>query len=278
VAHELGHFVGRDTLYSRRFAPIYVQLNHSLDRLSNIEHLSDVAKLPGLALLSILMTIFASKERAIGRTRELEADKKAASIAPSEALISALVKIGLVARRWGELREENIEALNNGMFLNNLCQTFAEAILTMTDHDEALSRVLLVLENERVSHPTDTHPTNAERATNLNVDIDAVVNASFSELREHLQSTGSHILSQALEEKLTNSEQRILLELGLAQLPSRPDVGGDERPRTTDTEVGADKGSLAASEQLKPETASPLPDDGVPGFLRPTKRAPDTRS
>jgi len=278
VAHELGHFVGRDTLYSRRFAPIYVQLNHSLDRLSNIEHLSDVAKLPGLALLSILMTIFASKERAIGRTRELEADKKAASIAPSEALISALVKIGLVARRWGELREENIEALNNGMFLNNLCQTFAEAILTMTDHDEALSRMLLVLENERVSHPTDTHPTNAERATNLNVDIDAVVNASFSELREHLQSTGSHILSQALEEKLTNSEQRILLELGLAQLPSRPDVGGDERPRTTDTEVGADKGSLAASEQLKPETASPLPDDGVPGFLRPTKRAPDTRS
>src|SRR5215475_2536796 len=190
VAHVLEHFVGRDPLYSRRFAPIYAQLNHSLVRLSNIAHASDVAKLPGLALLSILMTIFASKERAIGRTRELEADKKAASIAPSEALISALVKIGLVARRWGELREENIEALNNGMFLNNLCQTFAEAILTMTDHDEALSRMLLVLENERVSHPTDTHPTNAERATKLNVNINAVVSASFSELRQHIQSTG----------------------------------------------------------------------------------------
>src|SRR5262249_56989613 len=130
VAQELGHLAGRDTLYSRRFAQIYAQLNHSLDRLSNIEHASDIAKLPGLALLSILMTIFASKERAIGRTRELEADKKAASIAPPEALISALVKIGLVARRWGELRGENIEALNNGMFLNNLCQTFVEAILT----------------------------------------------------------------------------------------------------------------------------------------------------
>src|SRR5215475_778008 len=278
VAHELGHFVGRDTLYSRRFAPIYAQITHSLDRLSNIESASDIAKLPGLALLSILMTIFASKERTIGRTRELEADKKAASIAPPAALISALVKIGLVAHRWGELREANIDALNKGMFPNNLCQTFADSILTMTDHDEALSRMLLVLENERVSHPTDTHPTNAERATNLNVDIDAVVNASFSELREHLQSTGSHILSQALEEKLTNSEQRLLLELGLAQLPSRPDVGGDERPKTTNTEVGADMGNLGASEQLKSETASPLPDDGVPGFLRPTKRAPDTCS
>jgi len=280
VAHELGHFVGRDTLYSRRFAPIYAQLNHSLDRLSNIEHPSDIAKLPGLALLSILMTIFASKERTIGRTRELEADKKAASIAPPEALISALVKIGLVAHRWGELREANIDALNKGMFLNNLCQTFAESIVTMTDHDEALSRMLLVLENERVSHPTDTHPTNAERATNLNVDIDAVVNASFSELRQHLHTTGSHILSQTLEEELTGSEQRLLLQLGLAQLPSRPDDKDNERPRTAVTEVGAAKGSVAVSdEQLKSETASSVPDDGLPGFLHPTKkRAPNTPS
>jgi hypothetical protein len=141
------------------------------------------------------------------------------------------VKIGLVARRWGELRETNIAALNKGMFLNNLCQTFADSVLTMTDHDEALSRMLLVLENERVSHPTDTHPTNAERATNLNVDINAVVNASFSELRQHLQSTGSHSLSRALEEEITISEQRLLLELGLAQLPSRPDVKGTNDPR-----------------------------------------------
>jgi Zn-dependent protease with chaperone function len=279
VAHELGHFVGHDTIYSRRFAPIYAQLNHSLDRLSNIEHASDIAKLPGLALLSILMTIFASKERTIGRTRELEADRKAASIAPPEALISALVKIGLVARRWAELRGENIDALNKGTFLINLCQTFAETVLTMTDHDEAISRMLQALENERVSHPTDTHPTNAERATSLNVDINAVVNASFSELRQHLQSTDSHILSQALEEGLTSSEQRLLLQLGLAQLPPRPDVKDDERPKAANTEVGAAVGTLAASdEQLKSETASPLPDDGLPGFLRPTKSAPDTAS
>jgi hypothetical protein len=158
------------------------------------------------------------------------------------------------------------------MFLNNLCQTFAESVLTMTDHDEALSRMLLVLENERVSHPTDMHPTNAERATNLNVDINAVVNASFSELRQHLQKTDTHILSQALEEELTISEQRLLLKLGLAQLPSRPDVKGDERPKAADTEVGAAVGNLAASgEQLKSETAAPLPDDALPGFLRRTR-------
>ena len=276
VAHELAHFVGRDTLYSRRFAPIYAQLNHSLVRLSNIAHASDIAKLPGLALLSILMTIFASKERTIGRTRELEADKKAAFIAPPEALISALVKIGLVARRWGELRAENIDALNKGMFLNNLCQRFTESVLTMTGQDEALSRMLLVLENERVSHPTDTHPTNAERATNLNVDINAVVNASFSELRQHLQSTSNPMLSQALEEELTTSEQRLLLQLGLAQLPSRTDVKDDERPGTPDTEVDAAKGNLASDEQLKSESAAPLPDEGLPGFLRPTKRTSDT--
>jgi len=222
------------------------------------------------------MTIFASKERTIGRTRELEADKKAAFIAPPEALISALVKIGLVARRWGELRAENIDALNKGMFLNNLCQRFTESVLTMTGQDEALSRMLLVLENERVSHPTDTHPTNAERATNLNVDINAVVNASFSELRQHLQSTSNPMLSQALEEELTTSEQRLLLQLGLAQLPSRTDVKDDERPGTPDTEVGAAKGNLPSDEQLKSESAAPLPDEGLPGFLRPTKRTSDT--
>src|SRR5262249_53084879 len=148
---------------------------------------------------------------------------------------------------------------------------FAESVLTMTDHDEALSRMLLVLENERVSHPTDTHPTNAERATNLNVDINAVVNTSFSELRQHLQSTDSHILSQALEEELTISEQRLLLQLGLAQLP---DVNGDEPPKAADTGVGAAVGNLAASDELKSDTGARLPDDGLPGFLRGTRGTP----
>jgi len=239
IAHELGHFVGGDTFYSERFAPIYAQLTRSLDRMRNFEHASDIAKLPGFALLSILMAIFASKERKIGRKRELEADKKAASIAPSAALISALVKISLVAHKWRELREGNIDALNKGMVIGNLCRTFANYLTkALSERGEALSRLIVVVEKEKIAHPTDTHPTNAERAANLDVDIDAVAYQSVSELREHLASFESHMLPESLEEELTITEQQFVLQVGLAHLPTAEMVGKYPEERQTLSGLG----------------------------------------
>jgi Zn-dependent protease with chaperone function len=221
VAHELGHFAGRDTIYSSRFAPIYEQLTRSLSRLSHFEQLSDLAKLPGLALLSILMAVFAGKERKISRTRELEADKKAVTIAPAESLISALVKVSLIAQRWVELRKMNIDALNEGKIIGNLCDVFADYVGYSLDRDRTVtSRLIAALENDKISHPTDTHPTNAERAANLDVKIDAVAAEALADVRAHLASPESRILPGAVEEELTILEHKVLLHLGLAQLPS----------------------------------------------------------
>ena len=220
IAHELGHFVGQDTLYSKRFAPIYAQLTRSLDRLTSIDQASNIANLPGVALLGILMAVFASKERKIGRSRELAADKIAASLVEPEALIAALVKISVIAPAWPELRTQNIESLNEGRILKNLCGLFANFVAhVLANPQNPAETILQTMQRGRISHPTDTHPSNAERAKNLNVNIDSVAEAAIADLPFYLQAPESRILPEALEEEVTMQEHQFLIAAGIATIP-----------------------------------------------------------
>jgi len=221
LAHELGHFVGRDTFYTMRFAPIYEQLQRSLSHLSSVTDASDLAKLPGLALLGILMSIFSRTERAIGRTRELEADKVAATLTGGEALVSALIKVGLAVEMWSEIRKANIDALNSGRVADNLCDAFEHFVVeSLPSESGALSRLIAASESQKISHPTDTHPTTSERATSLGIDLDSVADQAVADLRNIAASPpASRVLSEDMEKELTMLEHHLVIQLGLASPP-----------------------------------------------------------
>ena len=55
IGHELGHFRGKDTAYTLKFAPVYVGLGRSIAALSGEEGggWSSIAKLPAIAMLSL---------------------------------------------------------------------------------------------------------------------------------------------------------------------------------------------------------------------------------
>lgn len=182
IGHELGHFRGEDTVYSTRFAPVYIALVRSLENLQGGDgfFLLSLAKRPAKAILSVLIEIFARQERAIGRMRELEADKAGASISEPGALISALLKVGLADMVWDEIQEHLMGSLDAKYPAANLRTRLtdmgnagakaAHVTRTYLARDGAMT-LARVMAERRTAHPVDTHPTLIERARALNVTL-----------------------------------------------------------------------------------------------------------
>ncbi|MEN8198068.1 MAG: M48 family metallopeptidase, partial [Pseudomonadota bacterium] len=87
VGHELGHFRGKDTIYSLKFAPAYAGLAEALAATTyeKGEKLFWIAKLPARAMLSLTMNVFAMNKRALSRERELLADQAGAEASSPKA-------------------------------------------------------------------------------------------------------------------------------------------------------------------------------------------------
>jgi Zn-dependent protease with chaperone function len=209
LSHELGHFVGRDTVYSLRFLPIYRQLQRTLDGLGDVKSIGDAAKIPALTFLAMLMNIFTATERRISREREFEADRKAAAITGPEPLISALIKVSLFSGYWMQIRRVVAESITRGAMFPNLCAVYIDALQKdVVENEKKLAIALADSERVRLSHPTDSHPTNFERAENLKVDIAAVARRIF-DMRSHLGAVDEPLLTGRFEEELTAYEYAV---------------------------------------------------------------------
>lgn len=108
VGHELGHFKGQDTIYSKKFYPIYRGARNALVGMvqAGSEGARSISLLPAIYALSHFLESFGAAENKLGRERELAADQvgaEAAGIGGHKAMGSALVKIhafiGQVGRR-----------------------------------------------------------------------------------------------------------------------------------------------------------------------------------
>jgi len=98
IGHELGHFKGLDTEFSKSFYPIYRGTGEALMQLADFSEedqsaLVSFPVLPGLAALGHFYRSFAEAESKISRERELAADAVAAETSGRDAIASALVKI-----------------------------------------------------------------------------------------------------------------------------------------------------------------------------------------
>lgn len=122
VGHELGHFRGKDTIYSLKFAPAYAGLAEALaaTRYEKGEKLFWIAKLPARAMLSLTMNVFAMNKGALSRERELLADQAGAEASSPKALVTSLIKISAYSQLWDAIHRENIDRLNDGRTTRNL--------------------------------------------------------------------------------------------------------------------------------------------------------------
>lgn len=229
IGHELGHFRGEDTAYSLKFAPVYAGLATVLagtryEKGEKLHH--GLAKLPARAMLSFMMDMFAANERAIGRQRELLADKAGAEAASPSALASALVKVGLYAELWDSVLDENVVRLNQGKATRNLSSLLECRARYDIDLENA-KKMFAAVAKRSIPHPTDTHPPVGKRLKALGVDPASI---ALDALKVPEQSAiGLFGNAAMLEENLSAMEHKHMVELGLVPGGARGS-GGANRP------------------------------------------------
>ncbi len=219
VGHELAHFKGADTEYSRMFAPGYRGATQSLDALrASAGSWSGIPLLAPLWLLTACLERFGSAERDIGRVRELAADQVGATVASPVALAAALLKLEAHSGAWGDVFSAAMRAVLDGRPAGNVSEQYA-----------ARARVGAAAAVDanlpRIPHPFDSHPPTAARLEALAVGMaEAADRATTTDPADPAISLLGRVeeLELELSERL---EDEIGSELGVA--PGDEPAGSD---------------------------------------------------
>ena len=173
IGHELGHFKGLDTRFSKSFYPVYRGTGEALTRLADFSEEGGQSALvwfpvlPGLAALGHFYTCFATAENTIGRERELAADAVAAETSGKMATASALVKLHAYAPLWDTF----VQHLRAFQKMERECP--ARQSIAFVDRVAAADIPMLIkdLPKTRTAHPTDSHPPLGARLDALRVNL-----------------------------------------------------------------------------------------------------------
>ena len=218
VGHELGHFRGKDTVFSMKFAPVYAGMADAIGAMDieGEEGALGLAKIPALAVLSYMYESFSRNERSVARERELLADQAGAEVSGAFSLATALTKVSFYSAIWPSTQEKNIERLNSGKITRNLSTVFLDSAKYDIQHTQFKEILDAVLE-EKIPHPTDTHPTLAERLSGLEIASDDLdVTDILPPEQSAIELLGNY---RAIEEQLTLFEHRLRVTLGQVVVP-----------------------------------------------------------
>jgi Zn-dependent protease with chaperone function len=171
IGHELGHYKGLDTKFSKRFFPIYRGTSKAIHELQSAggESSGAIALLPAIAIFSYFLESFSKAESKISRDRELLADQEGVKISDNMSVASALVKVHAYSPLWDNLQTAMIEALQENKMFTNASKTFYEVISENNSAD-----ILEGLSESTLFHPTDSHPPLSIRLKSLNKTIEDV--------------------------------------------------------------------------------------------------------
>jgi len=223
LGHELAHYKGKDTYYTRKFFPIYRGANEGLARITanvgtgNDGHAGNLVLVPAMLILAYFLGSFSKAESEIGRQREFAADKEAANITAPHTIASALVKAHAFSGGWRAIKNHMIATLGQGKQLINASTLFA----SLTS-DIAAPDVLASLNEEGPPHPTDSHPPLSQRLSALNVSLGDVHDAALAVSPENSAITLIDNPSE-LEQNLTDLEQALMVQRGEASIPQVQD-------------------------------------------------------
>jgi Zn-dependent protease with chaperone function len=169
LGHELAHFHGWDTQFSRAFAPIYHGTITSLIEVTSetSEGYAGVMMWPAISILRFFFYRFHEARARISRTRELAADALGARVSSQDAAATALVKVHAFERYARRAHAMLREAIRRGEQDLNLSRLFEAA--SIENQESAWLRK--DLDEEEPPHPTDTHPPLSRRLSSLGVTL-----------------------------------------------------------------------------------------------------------
>jgi len=161
IAHEMAHFHAQDAEFSRGFYAPYRKDAETLETMIASAHSSGAGGyvlLPSIWLLSFYLQSFHEAEADLSRERELAADALAARVTSGRDIALGLLKITAHEPAWdaayAELLESESDDRDRLPTPSELFQKAAEQQFHTADRTEQIKR----LEDERLEHPTDSHP------------------------------------------------------------------------------------------------------------------------
>ncbi|TXN41540.1 M48 family metalloprotease [Methylobacterium sp. WL119] len=163
IGHELAHFAGEDTAYSRRFTPIYAGLHRALSALGGAG-IGDVLTRPAAYVGNRSLGTFDAAVAHWSRVREFEADRRGALVSGAPPAASALLRVGALGPVVGETLGSAFNAPDAARA--DLVAGVLDAIPAAGFPDPASHL------DERQEHPTDTHPPDRQRIVALGVPLD----------------------------------------------------------------------------------------------------------
>jgi Zn-dependent protease with chaperone function len=237
IGHELGHFVGMDTKFSRWFFPIYRGASETSQTLAaNVggkdNGLQSVALLPPLFLMSFFMSSFARAENEISRERELAADKLGALIAGQDSMASGLVKVHAYSQVWAYTRGKMKEALQEGKQLTNASAFFA-AIVSAVPKDVFKED----LGQSRTPHPTDSHPLLVTRMISLGAELQKYTDIALVPVEDAQKAIGLIDGYEKVECELSDLEHYKLMNTGAVKLKPDPAEASTEKSQSQESKT-----------------------------------------
>lgn len=211
VAHELAHFTGNDTAFTRWFYPVYTGTTAAIRKISQAtsgeSQSRSVMSLPLLAPLFVFSTylsIFSRLERSISRQREMRADQISAKHVGAVAISSALQRVYAYAALWPQVHEGMISLLRKGKSFVNASEFFINYARDSDHLQMAAAKIDAVVP----AHPTDTHPPLQARLAALGQTTGPV--SSFAESHSSTELVDK---LDEIERSLTDSETSFLAAL-----------------------------------------------------------------
>ena len=209
IAHELAHFRGWDTKFTRVFYPVWRSAVDSLMQLSEalgISIFSSLPIIPAYSVLSVFLTSFSEAEARLSRERELAADRASLKATDDRTTATALVKIhgfSRYGRRTQALMRDKIAAADPDMNVVDLYVAAAEenktSVWMRRDLDE-----------EEPPHPTDSHPPLSLRLAQLKLSLKDVEEGAFT-VRPETPATSLLDRPEEIEALMTQAEKRRMI-------------------------------------------------------------------
>lgn len=159
LAHEMAHFSGQDTMFSKQFAPLLHRYNTYLHGLYEMG-----LTLPIFYFMNCFRGLFELSLGQHSRTREFRADRIAAEVTSSDALAGALLRITAYSRYRNMIEQELFDqeaVLETANVAERIDQGFRSfAVSYATD---------IEMVDLNTAHPFDSHPPLFERFKHLGI-------------------------------------------------------------------------------------------------------------
>ena len=161
MAHEMAHFSGDDTLYSRRIGPLLARYDAALQALQ-----TGVISIPVFYFMLCFRSLFEISLKRRSRQREFRADRIASEAASREDIVHALLRTSVYSQYRSDIESElfaarqTLDALKIPQRVEAGFKPFASAFVR---DGRAVGAT--------TSHPFDSHPSFKARAEAVQVTL-----------------------------------------------------------------------------------------------------------